>query len=693
MLTYPLHIAFSSYTIIGLTLLILAASVAFYLLRLPSKSQATKSLIAFFVMVALSGGAMILANAFFYWDRLFVPWQDFWILAAGVALTQFAYRFPRDERSIEGRVVLIIMGGVAFFALAYCLIFDFRFLFNWVPGLNVSDVFYLLLPIGTLLIVIIFLRRSVHFSRQVETALSPSASKNIGWHLIHPKGEDARVFRSLGLALSLAFLPGLQTLSGFPDPFGFILSNIGSILAIIAIALVYFNLAPEVTSFMAKLVGITLATVLLILTIASAFDVYLAREEYFADRLPITTSLHDALIRTGDLFVNPLQVAYVISWDTAKPKEAASYQQLYLAKDDDIFDIDILINENREGYLEAWSQPIAGQLSQLTNDEWRQMLRYWTYPLGSGQEDYQSYIFVDGNTAYEIGFPSAAIDDDLSAMVSKWLIVILSSTAFVLLIFPRFFRRTLMEPLGNLLDGVRRVNQRELEMEIPVRFNDEIGFLTQSFNQMVGSLKELTFKLENRAMYLEELVSERTLDLIKINLQLEKENTEREKAEIQLNLQLLYQRALAACSQTLLRVAEDESSQHEVLNQALEHLRAGAKASRAHVFRIFKDEQLGPCMGMIAEVCAPGIPAHINNPANRKYRLSQLPTEFTDVLAKGNPYGGLVREVFASTPALQETLLSQTPPLVSLMLFPLFIREQAWGFIGFDDCSNRTCLG
>jgi hypothetical protein len=91
---YPLHIAFSGYTVIGLILLILAATVATYLLRLHPKSHATRHMIAFFSMVALSGVSTILANGFFHWDRLFLPWQDFWILAAGVALIRFANIYP-----------------------------------------------------------------------------------------------------------------------------------------------------------------------------------------------------------------------------------------------------------------------------------------------------------------------------------------------------------------------------------------------------------------------------------------------------------------------------------------------------------------------------------------------------------------------------------------------------------------------
>lgn len=462
---YPLQIVFSGYAIIGLTLLILAASTAVYLLRLSSKSQATWSLIGFFSMVALSGGATVLANAFLYWDRLFVPWQDFWILAGGVALAQFAYSLPRYEPSLEAKSVRVVMGGLAFLALAYCFIFDYRFLFDWTPQLDVSDAYYLLLPVGTLLIVMIFLRRSVQFSIQAESlSRSRSETRDIWQHLIHPQGEDAKVLRSLAFALSLAFLPGLQTLFGFPYPYGFILSNIGSILAIVAIALVYFNYAPEVNSFMAKLVGITLTSVLLIFAISGSMDIYNAQSDFSAARWQMIASIHSALIKTGEFFADdPLQVAYVVSWDSTKPQVAGAYRQIFRADGEVHFALDRFIDENRKGYLEIWSHPVTGTLAKLTNDDFRSVQRYWTYPLGSAQEDYQSYIFVAGGTAYEIGFSSAAADEYLSVIVSKWLILILISSAFVLLIFPLFFRRTLVEPLNNLLDGITRVNQGNLD--------------------------------------------------------------------------------------------------------------------------------------------------------------------------------------------------------------------------------------
>jgi HAMP domain-containing protein len=363
-------------------------------------------------------------------------------------------------------------------ALGYCITFDYRFLFGGTPGLDVNDAYYLLLPVGTLLIVIIFLRRSLHFSIQAGSTGSHPGHGGTWQHLIRPQGEEARVLRNLAFALSLAFLPGLQTFFGFPHPYGFILSNIGSILAIIAIALVYFNYAPEVDSFMAKLVGITLASVLLIFAIFGAVDIYSEQSAYSAARSQVIASIHDALLKAGPLIPDPPQVAYIVSWKDSKPGDAGTYRQIYRADNEVNFSLDLIIDENRKGYLETWSRPESGTLAQLANDEFRTVQRYWTYPLGSGQEDYQSYLFDADGTTYEIGFSSTATNDYFSTIVSKWLILILVSSAFVLLVFPLFFRRTLVEPLNNLLDGITRVNQGNLDTVIPISFNDEIGFLT-----------------------------------------------------------------------------------------------------------------------------------------------------------------------------------------------------------------------
>ena len=518
---FPVQIAFSSYAIIGLTLLILAASITVYLLHLHNKSQATWALIVFFILIALSGLTMIVANAIPHWDRLFIPWQDFWILAAGVPLTYFAYSLPRFEPSREARTALAMISAVAILALIYCFIFDYHFLFQWTLELDVSNPYYLLLPFGTLFIFFIFLRRTVQLSISTEQATNKTGESSPWQSLIHPPGENAVVSRNVAIALSLAFLPALQTLVSFPGPLGFILSNIGALLATIAIALVYFNFAPEVNSFMAKLVGITLITVLLIFSIFGTIDVYNEnRLNLSVNRWTIMASIYELMVSNLDILDVPPEIAYIVSWDASNLEDAESYREIFHAAEESNFNLDLLINQNQNGILEAQSQPLSGLLPRLTQDNWQTLWRYGSTPSNHSQESYWGYYFINQGQAYEIGLSTLAIDLQISRIVSKWLVVILISSAFVLLFFPLFFRRTLVQPLENLLMGIKQVNKGDLEILIPKSFNDEIGSLTDSFNTMTRSLKvsqiqqqDLFNRLQESHNELEERVAERTREL------------------------------------------------------------------------------------------------------------------------------------------------------------------------------------
>lgn len=517
-MVFPLDVAFSGYTIIGLTLLILASTVAVYLGGLPGKSRATRWLVAFFTFIALSGAATILTNLNTHWDRFFAPWQDAWILAGGAALTYFAFSLPilyGDQRSVESRLAKFAMTGLAALGVVYSIVFDIRYLTQWTPELEVAGNYYLLLPLGTLLVVLIFLRRSVQLSARAGPD-AHTGPAGLWQRLVRPSGEDALMLRNLALALSLAFLPGVQTIVQFPYPLGFILSNIGALLATITIALVYFNHASEVTSFMAKLVGITLATVLLIFSVFAAIDVNRASNSLSAQRSATAEAIRSELIRTGALMANPLQVAYVVSWDAARPDDPAGYRQLYRAGDEAGFDLGSFVDANRQAFLAAQTAGTAP--GSLTVADWRFTWREQISP--RGPDAYSGHQFIHDETAYEIGFSDRATADALSDIVVEWLLLIMVSSAIVLTVFPIFFRNTLVHPLRELLGGVTKVNRGDLDTSVPIRFNDEIGVLTDSFNRLTQSLKDsrhqqetLIGQLQESRDELEERVTDRTREL------------------------------------------------------------------------------------------------------------------------------------------------------------------------------------
>lgn len=71
------------------------------------------------------------------------------------------------------------------------------------------------------------------------------------------------------------------------------------------------------------------------------------------------------------------------------------------------------------------------------------------------------------------------------------LVYLLLFTALVILFgFPWFFRSSLIKPIYALRDGIKEVNEGNLDVQTPVSYNDEIGYLTESFNTMVATLKK-----------------------------------------------------------------------------------------------------------------------------------------------------------------------------------------------------------
>lgn len=63
---------------------------------------------------------------------------------------------------------------------------------------------------------------------------------------------------------------------------------------------------------------------------------------------------------------------------------------------------------------------------------------------------------------------------------------------------PLLFRSFLVAPLGKLLSGIRRFRSGELDTQVPIAFNDEIGYLVESFNRLAREQTAMMRGLEER---------------------------------------------------------------------------------------------------------------------------------------------------------------------------------------------------
>ncbi len=118
---------------------------------------------------------------------------------------------------------------------------------------------------------------------------------------------------------------------------------------------------------------------------------------------------------------------------------------------------------------------------------------------------------------------AAATDAHVSQRLLPWVGLVGGVTAAVLIGLPFLLRLSVTRPLARLLDGVRRVEDGDLSVEVPVHGPDEIGRLTGHFNQMTGSLRDAQDALRAYASTLEDRVASRTSELAERNGELSAE--------------------------------------------------------------------------------------------------------------------------------------------------------------------------
>lgn len=141
--------------------------------------------------------------------------------------------------------------------------------------------------------------------------------------------------------------------------------------------------------------------------------------------------------------------------------------------------------------------------------------------------------------------------------------IITLSTAGLILLLPRILRITLTEPLQRLLEGVQQVNAGNFNTVVAVGLPDEIGDLTQNFNEMTRSLKKANDTLTLYTEQLEVQIAERTAEITKQNQELEVQRDSLTKTLLELEetqTQLIQKEKMASLGELTAGIA------HEIQN-------------------------------------------------------------------------------------------------------------------------------
>jgi signal transduction histidine kinase/CheY-like chemotaxis protein len=505
-------------SIIALTLSIMAAFITLYIARLPQKARSTGWFAAFFLGITLVTLALFLEASILVWGWLFFGLRVCAALAAQASLIQFAYHFPQNDQPREARLLLRCFLGLLLLAL----------IASGVSGAQVltaparadpaaRTLLTLLLPLGVLAVIVVLLRRALHLH---QTARAPHSLPRRGMPallqaLVAPANPHAAALRTFGAVLLLGLLPAsvplLRAAGRIAAPVAAYLVGLGTLLVLLALFLTFLTHTRQSSSFIARIFSIALVLLLALFGVMTLVLTSTRNAQFRQIRQWQISAVQQA-VQHGELddpTLLPAGLAYVaaLTPPAAGTDPAPGYQLRYTAPTFPPADLARLdVPAQREGRTLAY-------LRELTHvPAIPSRLRAADQPVGTLPR-YVAYRVNRAGQDYEIGFRLA---DDLRYInrANLQLILVLVTSSLILWGALRLFLYTnLVQPLTALLDGIRQAHQGRLEQQLPVRYEDEIGFLTHSFNTMMHSINTAQAKLRAANLHLEERVEQRTAEL------------------------------------------------------------------------------------------------------------------------------------------------------------------------------------
>jgi class 3 adenylate cyclase/HAMP domain-containing protein len=114
---------------------------------------------------------------------------------------------------------------------------------------------------------------------------------------------------------------------------------------------------------------------------------------------------------------------------------------------------------------------------------------------------YMQYDFIKKSKLYTVGFDYVDYRRAIHEIGIKFVFIMFGAVLFIMVVFPFFFKESLVKPLNGLLEGVKKVNSGDLEVNVRIQVEDEIGVISTSFNNMVQSVKSARQEIESALNY------------------------------------------------------------------------------------------------------------------------------------------------------------------------------------------------
>lgn len=508
-----LSFQFNPYSFLGVLLSLLGLINVVFLLRFEHKTTVTWFWIAALAGFTASMVALFLSVSLAGWGCVFLPQP--WIVFSMTAVIGLIYHYPKKENSREARLAMGFGIGVTVLAFGCGLSYAWQILIDHNFSQGIFPVYPYLTPIMFALALGLSIRRTLllHWAAVGRREFLAA--------LIHPH-PSALTLRNLSIALFLGSGQGLASLLGLSGvlPVPFDMYGIGFFLLALIVMLIYssWDHAIHQPDLIVKLIGLTLVTLQAALGAVGLIGIHNAALQS-ESRLLQSVEIAQWAVEIGDLDHLPVEIEYIVALpDSVTPAQGV---RLVYARD-----------VNRAvGPLLAEIQSNNGKKSQPPV-VWGY---YYEYYVNSGQpqkvansytgnhpqntyNQYVGYIFREDSSrsaalaqappkTYEVIFELATANFPVNSAGLFMTSIILISNLFILAVFPLFFRSQIIVPLNRLLDGVTQANLGDLNVVVPVSQNDEIGFLTQSFNAMIASIQTQIAARQQKEAALQELTN------------------------------------------------------------------------------------------------------------------------------------------------------------------------------------------
>ncbi|EPG76470.1 SpoIIE-like protein phosphatase domain protein [Leptospira fainei serovar Hurstbridge str. BUT 6] len=466
----------------SLTVCVFTGVLSTFLLGIPERSKSSTYLGAAFAFLSIHAFAFVIAYSLNSPIAAYHRWLILFVVPAFICLTQFFLHYPAlTNRKFSSALLrtqsviwLLFSTFYIYSTLSLSPVFDFTEQI-WTFGLiNENKLLGILILSYCSIMIFVGIRKS-WVNKQIGKGYVTSLFLLFFILLIFP-AVVANAMSRAGIISRATFLT-IYTFFIIPGSF--------------IILVLYINTTEDKTRFLNRITGICLGTFLLIqywLSLASV-----ARQEETFDLAKLRESENSVYLKS---FSSEILYAVEISKaaDAARSLDASLpviHDRRNEFKRQALEDVDSFFPKSVDRFF----------LSDESKNPWSISYRF---------------KIKDSSNLYEVGFPYESYRESMHEIVILHVFILFITIVTVLLGFRFFFKGTIWNPLKNLLSAIERINKGDLSTKIPVRIQDEIGFLSNSFNGMVATIRDAQTALSVYANTLEDQVKERTFQLTQL---------------------------------------------------------------------------------------------------------------------------------------------------------------------------------